>query len=86
MRSIYERLKLGGWDAMQPKLAEFLTTLKGYETNRYQLAPEKREEVRRRWGAVTEKYGYDMSAPAEGQNEKQAIRRRSWCCSERRVG
>jgi hypothetical protein len=61
MRSIYEHLDLGGWDTMRPRLESFLTTLRGYETNKYELTPEDREMVRRRWGEVARRYGYDAA-------------------------
>jgi hypothetical protein len=58
MRTLYERLKLGGFDKYQPRLEAYLATLKGYETNRYTLTPEQRAEITRRWGHVIERYGY----------------------------
>jgi hypothetical protein len=62
LRSIYERLDLGGWEAMRPRLAAFVASLKGYETNKYELSAEQREEIGRRWGRVAEKYGYEREA------------------------
>ena len=64
IRSVYERLNLGGWEEMQPRLAEFTATLRGYETNKYELSMEQREEIRRRWGRVAERYGYEMREPS----------------------
>ena len=63
IRSIYERLDLGGWEAMRPRLAAFMATLRGYETNKYELSAEEREAIRRRWGQVAERQGYDLSEP-----------------------
>ena len=64
LRSVYDRLDLGGWEDMQPRLAEFTATLRGYETNKYELSMEQREEIRRRWGRVAERYGYEMREPS----------------------
>lgn len=58
MRQIYEHLQLGGFEAMKPRLEEYLAQNSGYETNRYELSPERRAEITRRWGAVIERYGY----------------------------
>lgn len=58
MRQLYEHLGLGGFDAALPRLRDYLASVSGYETNRYQLAPEQRAEVARRWGAVFVRYGY----------------------------
>jgi hypothetical protein len=58
LRSLYEHLDLGGFDAFLPRLEEYLATIKGYETNRYQLSPEERAEITRRWGNVIDRHGY----------------------------
>ncbi|MBL8797474.1 MAG: sulfotransferase [Planctomycetia bacterium] len=66
MRAVYEHLGLGGFDEYLPNLEAFLARQKGYETNRYQLSDERREEIRRRWAPVIEKYGYDQSVTPVG--------------------
>ena len=50
---------LGGYERFLPRLEAYLATIKGYETNRYQLAPEQRALVSRRWGDVIRRYGYE---------------------------
>jgi hypothetical protein len=63
MRGVYEALGLGGFEAFLPRLEAHLRANAGYRTNRYrELSPEVRTEVRRRWGAVIERYGYDAPA------------------------
>jgi len=47
----------GSGDARSAREA-YLATLKGYETNRYQLTPGQRAEITRRWGDVIRRYGY----------------------------
>ena len=58
MRKMYEHLNLGGFDQYLPRLEEYLASIKGYETNKYQLAPEQRAAIARRWGDVIRRYGY----------------------------
>jgi hypothetical protein len=62
MRALYEHLQLGGFDRYLPHLENYLATLKGYETNKYQLTPEQRAEVTRRWGRIIDRYGYGTQA------------------------
>ena len=62
MEKLYDHLGLGGFDDYLPRLREYLAGIKGYETNRYDLSPEKREVVARRWGSVMRRYGYDVSS------------------------
>jgi hypothetical protein len=61
MRRLYESLDLGGFDKVQPRLEQYLASVAGYETNRYQLTPEVRAEITRRWGDVIQRYGYSDS-------------------------
>jgi len=58
LRALYVHLNLDGFEAFLPRLEEYLATIKGYETNRYQLTTEQRAEVTRRWGKVIDRYGY----------------------------
>ena len=69
MRALYEHLNLGGFEHLLPRLQQYLASVAGYETNRYQLTPEQRAEITRRWGAVIHRYGYtEELAPAQGRN------------------
>lgn len=58
MKLLYEKLGLGGFEQYQPRLENYLATVAGYSTNRYELSPEQRDLVTRRWGEVIRKYGY----------------------------
>lgn len=59
VRLVYERLGMDGFETMRPRLEQYLETIKDYETNRYELSPELRAEIERRWGDVIRRYGYD---------------------------
>lgn len=58
VRAIYEKLDLGDFEPMRPKLTEYLAGQKDYQTNRHELDPDLVAEIRRRWGWYFEKYGY----------------------------
>jgi hypothetical protein len=59
MGLLYDRLGLGGFDAVLPRIRQYLHDHAGYQTNRYpSLTPELRAEITRRWGPVIERYGY----------------------------
>ncbi|HEY1860814.1 MAG TPA: sulfotransferase [Gemmataceae bacterium] len=58
MRLLYEHLKLDGFETVLPKMEQYLDQVAGYQTNRYELPAELREEITRRWGAVIKRYGY----------------------------
>jgi hypothetical protein len=59
MRLLYERLELGGFEELLPRLKSFLDANAGYKRNRYpDLAPELRAEIEQRWGHVIRQYGY----------------------------
>lgn len=59
LAAIYDKLDLGGFEQVQPKLAEFAARQKDYQTNHHRLADETRAEIRRRWGEYFVRYGYD---------------------------
>jgi len=65
MRRVYEELDLGGFDEALPALKKRVESQAGYKRNRYQLTPELREQIGRRWRSYIERYGY---APAAGQD------------------
>src|SRR5262249_23663080 len=59
VRALYAHLGLGGFEAVLPRLRKYLAGVADYRTNRYELSPELRAEVSRRWGEVIRRYGYD---------------------------
>ena len=62
MRTIYEQLDLGEFDAMRPRLEQYLEGVADYRPNRHSLPDEERDIVTQRWGDVIERYGYGDSA------------------------
>jgi hypothetical protein len=62
MESLYTQLGLDGFDRFLPRMQKYLADVAGYETNRYELSPEMREEIGRRWATVIERYQYEPDA------------------------
>lgn len=58
LRTLYERLGLGDFESVLPRVREYLAGVKDYQTNRYDQTPELRAEITRRWGEVIRRYGY----------------------------
>ena len=58
MRRIYEELDLGNFDRLLPALEAYVASKADYKRNRYEIPPETRAEVARRWGPFMERYGY----------------------------
>lgn len=59
LASLYDRLDLGAFDRLRPRLERHLVENARYETNHYDLEPERLLEVERRWGPIIRRYGYD---------------------------
>lgn len=59
VQSIYEQLRLAGFDEMRPALEEYVATLRDYRPNRLQLEPRVKEEIDRRWRWYLDKYAYE---------------------------
>jgi hypothetical protein len=65
MRELYDRLELGGFERVLPRLQQYLASLAGYETNRYELTDAQRAEITRRWGEAMRRYGYETNHGGE---------------------
>jgi hypothetical protein len=61
MALLYERLGLGGFDQLEPKLREYVGSLRDYRKNRYEaLPPAVRERVATAWRRSFEAWGYPL--------------------------
>lgn len=74
MRAIYERLNLGEFDRARPALEAYVAGQKDYKTNRFEVSPELRAEISRRWGDFMREYGY---AGADGKDSDESMNRRA---------
>jgi hypothetical protein len=52
MRRIYQTLELGEFDRVLPAIRQYVAARADYRTNRYQIPPETRERISRRWAAL----------------------------------
>ncbi len=68
MRRIYKELQLGDFDAVRPAIETYMAGQKDYQTNRYQLSPENRGEISRRWEKYLVQYGYLLAEPAKNRS------------------
>lgn len=58
MAEIYQQLGLGDYSQVRSGVEKYVAEHADYQTNRYQLAPERREQITARWGKFIEQYGY----------------------------
>ena len=65
MRLLYERLQLGAFEDVRPRLERYFAAHAGYKTNSYSpLPPDLRAEITHRWGAAIRQYGYQREEPS----------------------
>ena len=76
LRRLYDRLGLGGFEAVRPRIEHYLAEHADYQTNRYRpLDPALEAEITRRWCDVIRRYGYErcnepqMNTDEHGSNE-----------------
>jgi hypothetical protein len=60
MQALYDRLELGDFEKLRPRLEEYVAKMADYQTNRYALTPQLRDKITQRWGKVIRQYGYSV--------------------------
>jgi len=58
MRQLYDRLELGEFERALPAMTTYVAGQKDYQANRWEIAPELRAQIVRRWRSFFENYGY----------------------------
>ncbi len=58
VQAIYEHFQWPGFAAVLPAVLKYAERAKRFQTNRYELSPELRQEIASRWATYIEKYGY----------------------------
>lgn len=59
LRGIYSNLGLGEFERVLPKVEQYVRQTRDYKPNRYELNPDLRHLITRRWGEVIRRYGYE---------------------------
>lgn len=59
VRAIYDRLGLGDFEPLRAPLIAFVGEQKDYQTNRHDLDPDLKANIRQRWSGYFERYGYE---------------------------
>lgn len=59
MRAIYDKLSLGAFDAVEPRIVQYLSDRRDYKTNKYEEPTAILNRVTRECGEFLEKYGYE---------------------------
>jgi hypothetical protein len=67
MQRVYDELELTDFEAARPGVEDYLASQKDYKKNRFQMTPEMRAEITRRWSAFIKKYGYAKEEVGSGQ-------------------
>ncbi|MDZ7617790.1 MAG: sulfotransferase, partial [Patescibacteria group bacterium] len=62
MERLYRELDLGDFEPVRPSLEPFVGEQREFKTNRYEIAPELRREISRRWRFYFDRYGYPCDA------------------------
>jgi hypothetical protein len=75
MRMLYERLDMGEFDELKPRLDQYMATHSNYERNKFQLTAAQRKVISHRWGDVIQRYGYavDEYGPSAVQPAPQPL-------------
>ena len=60
LERVYSELEIDGFEQKREKFAAFAETQKSYKKNKFQIAPEVRAEIEKRWSGYIEKYGYQF--------------------------
>lgn len=60
LQRIYGELDLGDFEAARAALEPFVSQQREFKTNRYEIAPELRQAISRRWRGYFEQYGYEI--------------------------
>ncbi len=60
IKALYDHLGLESFEELRPQLERYVSANADYRPNRYDLTPEQRTTVVRRWAAYFQRYGYPM--------------------------
>ena len=58
LEAIYDKLQLGWFESVRAAAEKYLASQQNYQTNRYELSPQMRETISKRWRDYIERHGY----------------------------
>ena len=58
---MYDQLELGDIGVALPVIEKYVEEIGDYKPNRYEISPELRAEIHRRWSKYAKQYGYTES-------------------------
>lgn len=73
LEMIYERLQLGDFQRVRDAVKQYVGEQRDFQTNRHDVPPEQQAEIRHRWHAYFERYGYSSDAAASGEVRDQSV-------------
>lgn len=59
LEKIYAELEIDGFEGVRSIFSEFADSQRTYQKNKFEIAPEIAEQIRKRWAGYIKKYGYD---------------------------
>lgn len=64
MQALYDRLGLGEFESVRPRLEEYLKDHEDYRRNLHELPARTKDEIHRRWASYFARYGYGCGETA----------------------
>ncbi len=58
LRLMYTELNLAGFERLEPRIVQYLASIKDYRKNVYELGQQDREKVQTHWSDIFLRYGY----------------------------
>jgi hypothetical protein len=62
LQTAYERLELGGFERLRPKIEQSMQRRQGHRPNRHELPARLRAKIEQRWADYFKNYGYAISS------------------------
>jgi len=59
LAEVYDKLKLGDFSAVRPKIEAHVASQKNYKTNKHELDESLKQQIRERWALYFDRYGYE---------------------------
>jgi hypothetical protein len=64
MRTIYDRLSLGGFEQVHPDIARYAAGMRSFRTNHYDLSTDDLARIQHHWAEYVERFGYTTGRAA----------------------